>query len=79
VKLRCLVFPRFADGAPPQLRRISSFQALECLLTDRICIGNPITADRVAAFLAWLDDTPAYMSVYGNLGDGMRHIEDLAA
>jgi Coenzyme PQQ synthesis protein D (PqqD) len=79
VKLRCLVFPRFAAGAEPQLQRISSFQAIECLLTDRVCIGSPITADRVAVFLEWLDETPAYMSVYGNLGDGMRHIEDLVA
>jgi hypothetical protein len=79
VKLRCLVFPRFTDGAAPKLQRISSLQAIECLLTDRVWIGNPITADRVTAFLAWLDDTPAYMSVYGELDDGMRHIEDLAA
>jgi hypothetical protein len=78
VKLRCLIFPRFADGAVPQLQRISSFQAIECLLRDRICIGSPITADRVASFLAWLDDTPAYLSVYGSLDDGMRHIQDLA-
>jgi len=79
VKLRCLVFPRFAFGATPALQRISPFQAIKCLLSDRIWIGNPITADCVAAFLAWLDDTPAYMSVYGDLDDGIRHIEDLAA
>jgi hypothetical protein len=79
VKLRHLVFPRFADGAEPQMRRISPFQAIECLLTDRVCIGGPITADRVAALLEWLDETPAYTSVYGNLDDGMRHIEDLVA
>jgi hypothetical protein len=78
VKLRWLVFPRFADGAAPQLQRISSFQAIERLLTDRIWIGNPITSDRVATFLAWLEDTPAYMSVYGSLEEGVRHIEDLA-
>jgi hypothetical protein len=79
VKLRYLVFPRFAEGAEPQLQRISPFQAIEYLLTDRVCIGSPITEDRVAAFLKWLDETPAYMSAYGNLDDGMRQIEDLVA
>ena len=79
VKLRYLVFPRFVPGATPELQRISSFQVVERLLTDRVWIGNPITTDRVAAFLAWLGDTPAYGSVYGNFDDGMRHIEDLVA
>src|ERR1019366_3224652 len=69
VNLRCLVFPHFTEGVAPKLQRISSFQAIGRLLTDRVWIGNPITADRVIEFLAWLDDTPAYISVYGDLGD----------
>jgi hypothetical protein len=78
VTLRSLVFPRFTDGAVPRLERISSFQAIERLLTDRVWIGNPITADRVGAWLAWLGDTPTYVCSYGTLEDGMRLIEDLA-
>jgi hypothetical protein len=73
-----LVFPRFVDGAAPALQRISSFQAIERLLTDRISIGGPITADRVIALLAWLGDTPAYVSTYSTLDDGMRLVEELS-
>jgi hypothetical protein len=78
VRLQCLIFPRFTEGAAAELQRISTFQAIERLLTDRIWIGHPITADRVATFLAWLSDTPAYAATYGTLDDGMRLIEDVA-
>ena len=78
VRLQSLVFPSFRDGAPPAIQRISRFQAIECLLNDRIWIGNPITVDRVTALLEWLNVTPAYVCSYGTLEDGMRLIEDLA-
>ncbi len=78
VPLRTLVFPRFSDGAAPSLERISCLRAVEHLLADRIWIGNPITADRVVAFLDWLRQTPAYTCIYGNLDDGMRLMKDLA-
>jgi hypothetical protein len=79
VRLRFLVFPRFTLGAAPQLQRISTFEAIERLLNDRVWIGYPITADRVANFLAWLNDRSAYVTTYGTLEDGIRLIEDLAA
>jgi hypothetical protein len=77
VKLRTLVFPRFTAGAPPVLRRLSAFEALERLLTDRVWLGDPITEDRVTAFLAWLDETPAYAVSYGTLADPVRLIESV--
>ena len=78
VRLRTSVFPRFIEGAAPSLERISCLRAVEHLLADRIWIGNPITADRVVAFLDWLRQTPVYTCTYGNLDDGMRMMKDLA-
>ena len=77
VRLRTLLFPRFAASAPPALRRLSTFQALERLLTDRVWLGDPITEDRVTSFLAWLDGTPAYDVSYGTLVDAMRLIKSV--
>jgi hypothetical protein len=70
--LRCLVFPKFKSGVAPALERISTFQAIERLLSDRVWIGHPITAKRVEAFVALLDRTPAYTATYGTLDEGMR-------
>lgn len=77
VPLCGLVFPRFKAGAPPALQRISTFQAIERLLADRVWIGHPITADRVEAFISLLSRTPAYTATYGSLDDGMRLVEDV--
>ena len=76
VRLRSLIFLCYVDGAAPTLKRISSFQAIERLLTDRISLGSPITADRVVALLTWLGDTPAYVATYSKLDDGTRLIEE---
>ncbi len=75
VRLKALFFPRFTEGAVPKKRKLSSFQALERLLTDRIWLGHPITEERVRSFLAWLDDTPAYAVSYGTLNDGVQLVE----
>jgi hypothetical protein len=77
VKLRTIVFPRFTPGAAADLRRISAFDALERLLADRIWLGYPVTEVRVAAFLAWLNETPAYAIAYGELDDGVRLVESI--
>jgi hypothetical protein len=77
VPLRRLVFPHFSTGAQAQARRLSSFETIERLLTDRVWLGNPVTEPRMAAFLAWLDRTPAYAVSYGTLDDGMRLIADV--
>ena len=77
VKLRTLVFPRFAVGATAGLQRISAFDAVERLLGDRIWLGYPLTEARVAAFLTWLNEIPAYAIVYGELDDGVRLIESI--
>ena len=79
VPLRRLVFPHFTDGAQPNARRLSSFETIERLLTDRVWLGNPVTEQRMSAFLAWLDRTPAYALSYGSLADGMRLIADVVA
>jgi hypothetical protein len=79
VPLRRLVFPRFTDGAKPRARRLSTFETIERLLNDRVSLGNPVTDQRMSAFLAWLDRTPVYALSYGSLDDGMRLIADVIA
>jgi Coenzyme PQQ synthesis protein D (PqqD) len=79
VPLCRLVFPHFVEGAAPRARRLSSFETVERLLTDRVWLGSPITEQRMSAFLAWLDRTPSYALLYGNLADGMQLIEDVVA
>ena len=77
VPLRHLMFPHFTDGAQPNARRLSSFETIERLLTDRVWLGHPVTEQRMSAFLAWLDRTPSYALSYGSLADGMRLIADV--
>jgi hypothetical protein len=77
VKLRTLIFPSFAVGGAPVLRRLSVFEALARLLTDRVWLGDPITEERVTSFLAWLDETPAYAISYGTLDDAVHLVESL--
>ena len=77
VALRTLIFPHFTEGAGPEMHRLSAFEALERLLTDRVWLGDPITEPRVTSFLAWLHRTPAYAVSYGTLGDAMRLIQSV--
>ena len=77
VKLRTLFFPRFTAGGAPEARRLSSFEALQNLLTDRVWLGDPITEEGVTSFLAWLDATPAYALTYGTLDDAIRLVEGI--
>jgi hypothetical protein len=79
VPLRRLIFPHFSAGVQPQARRLSPFETIERLLNDRVWLGNPVTKQRMSAFLAWLQRTPAYALSYGSLDDGMRLIADVMA
>jgi hypothetical protein len=79
VRLRTLVFPQFAAGATADLQRISAFDAAQRLLADRIWFGNPITEQRVTAFLTWLNDTPAFALSYGSLDDAVRLIDGIVS
>jgi hypothetical protein len=79
VPLCRLVFPHFVEGAEPRARRLSSFETIERLLTDRVWLGSPITEQRMSAFLAWLERTPSYALSYGSLADGMQLIAGVVA
>jgi hypothetical protein len=75
--LRGFIFPRYIAGATAKLIRLTPFEALQRLMGDRIWLGYPMTERRVSAFLAWLDNTPAYFIVHGNVADAARLIEDI--
>jgi hypothetical protein len=72
-----IVFPRYIAGAVAKLTRITAFEAIERLLNDRIWLGYPMTEHRIRAFLAWIDVTPAYTLVHGNVADAARCLEDM--
>lgn len=72
-----IVFPRYIAGAVAKLRRITAFEAIERLLNDRIWLGHPMTEHRIRAFLAWIDATPAYTLVHGNVHDAARCLEQM--
>jgi hypothetical protein len=75
--LRGFIFPRYVEGAKAELTRLTPFQALERLLGDRIWLGYPITEQRVRAFVAWLDDKPAYALVHSHAGAAAELLEDI--
>jgi hypothetical protein len=75
VKLRTLIFPRFVAGAAPNRRRLSQFEVIQNLLTDRVWLGYPITEARVKSFLDGLDGTTAYAISYGTLDDAVQIVE----
>jgi hypothetical protein len=72
-----LVFPCFREGATPEARKLSPFEALERLLSDRVWLGDPITEARVRSFLDWLDRTPAYALTYDALDDALKLVESV--
>jgi Coenzyme PQQ synthesis protein D (PqqD) len=74
-----LLFPRFVAGALAEAKQISSFEAIERLISERIWLGDPLSEERVAAFVAWIDHIPAYDFVYGDLAQGVRLVEELAS
>jgi hypothetical protein len=78
VSLSKLLFPRFTSGARATVRRISSFEAIERLVSEKIWLGNPMTEARVAAFVTWISDIPTYEVEYGDLAGGVRLVQELA-
>ena len=75
--MRGIIFPSYVAGATAELTRLTAFQALERLLSDRIWLGYPITEPRVRKFLAWLESKPAYLLVHGNVAESARLLEDI--
>jgi hypothetical protein len=75
--LRAVVFPRYVAGSEPKLERLTSIDALTRLLTDRIHLGDPLTARRISRFLRWVEHTPFYGLVYGDLAHAEALIEGL--
>lgn len=76
--VHAMIFPQYVAGAAVKLTRITAFEAIERLLNDRIWLGYPMTEQRIRAFLAWMDVTPAYALVHGNVADAARCLEDIS-
>jgi hypothetical protein len=67
VCLHAVVFPQYVAGSTPKLERLTAIDALTRLLTDRVYLGDPLTARRISRFLRWVEATPFYTLVYGDL------------
>ena len=78
VPLRAFVFPKYVAGAPTTFTRITPLEALQRLLGDRMWLGYPLKQRHVEAFIAWLEDKPAYDLVHGDAADAARRIEEIA-
>jgi hypothetical protein len=77
VPLRAVVFPRYVAGSEPTLERLTAVDALTRLLTDRIHLGDPLTARRISRFLRWVERMPFYSLVYSELARAEALIEGL--
>jgi hypothetical protein len=77
VLLRGFIFPRYVAGAVAQLTRLTPLEALQRLLSDRIWLGYPMTEQRVSAFLARLEDMPAYSLVHGNVAEAAPLLDEI--
>ena len=75
--LRAVVFPRYVAGSAPTLERLTAVDALTRLLTDRIHLGDPLTARGITRFLRWVERTPFYALVYSDLAEAGALIEGL--
>jgi hypothetical protein len=78
VPLRGFIFPRYVAGADAKLTRLTALEALQRLLGDRVWLGYPMTEQRVSAFLARLEDMPAYSLVHGNVAEAAHLLDDIA-
>ena len=77
VPMHGFIFPSYVAGAAARLTRLTPFEALERLLSDRVWLGYPITEQKVSRFLAWLKGQPAYHLVHGNVAEGARLLEEI--
>jgi hypothetical protein len=66
-RLHAVVFPRYVAGAAPALAKVTAVDALVHLLTNRVYLGDSLTARRISRFLRWVEATPFYTLVYGDL------------
>jgi hypothetical protein len=76
-RLYAVVFPQYAAGAAPKLERLTAIDALTRLLTDRVHLGDPLTARRISRFLRWVELTPFYALSYCDLTSAHALIEGL--
>jgi hypothetical protein len=76
-RLHAVVFPRYLAGGAPALERLPVIDALARLLTDRVHLGVPLTPLRISRFLHWVEMTPFYNLVYGDLAAAKALIGNL--
>lgn len=76
---RALVFPTFDPDSGGSIRPLSSLESLERLMVDRIWLGHPIAEPTLAAFLRWLEHTPAFAITYRDLAGAWDYIDSITA
>jgi hypothetical protein len=76
--VQAMIFPQYVASAAVKLTRITAFEAIQRLLNDRIWLGHPMTEQRIRAFLAWMDVTPTYALVHGDVADAARCLEEIS-
>lgn len=74
-----IVFPAYQAGAPTRLTPLRPLQTMVQLLEANARLAEPLTQDKLAKFIRFVEQTPAYELRYSELPGAMEAIEDLLA
>jgi hypothetical protein len=74
VPLKCLIFPKYATKFPANIKPLTATETFRRLLSDRLWLGYPVTDEKVAQFLNWIEGVPSYELRYGDLDDAIGYV-----
>ncbi|MBK8116300.1 MAG: PqqD family peptide modification chaperone [Candidatus Accumulibacter sp.] len=74
-----IIFPAYKVGEPTQLSPLKPMQTMILLLRAHVALLPPATEEKLAKFLRFVENTPAYELTYSELPSALKAIEDLLA
>jgi Coenzyme PQQ synthesis protein D (PqqD) len=78
-KITAVVFPMFTPGSQTVFNRLSTLEAIQRLLTDRIYMGFPLTRAAIERFIAWIESVPCFELISSDLKEAQGCLEKLWA
>ena len=74
-----ILFPAYKVGEPTQLSPLKPMQTMILLLRAHVALLPPASEEKLAKFLRFVENTPAYELTYSELPSALKAIEDLLA
>jgi hypothetical protein len=74
--VRGLLFVRYRSGSVPSIKRLSPVQAFCALVRSGSSVGEPLTAERLADWAAWIERTPAIAIEYDSLNEALNLVSE---